>query len=180
MLGLKPPNMIYLSDAKPSSRNTKCISKYLCFLLKNSKTHRTTEQGSPVELSATATAKSLQSYPTVWPHPWDSPGKDTGVGCHFLLQCIKVTSESEVAQSCLTLWDPMDCSLAGSSVHRIFQAREFSRGVEMFIVCTIQHGSHQPPSATRNWIGIVLSHFECKYSHVASGSLWLPYWTTRF
>ena len=55
--------------------------------------------------------------------PWDSPGKNTGVGCHFLLQCMKVKSESEVAQSCLTLSDPMDCSLLGSSVHGIFQAR---------------------------------------------------------
>ena len=43
-------------------------------------------------------------------HPWDSPGKNTGVGCHFLLQCMKVKSESEVAQSCLTPSDPMDCS----------------------------------------------------------------------
>ena len=55
--------------------------------------------------------------------PWDSPGKNTGVGCHFLLQCMKVKSESEIAQSCLTLSDPMDCSPAGSSVHGIFQAR---------------------------------------------------------
>ena len=55
--------------------------------------------------------------------PWDSPGKNTGVGCHFLLQCMKVKSESEVAQSCLTLSNPMDCSLPGSSCHRIFQAR---------------------------------------------------------
>ena len=55
--------------------------------------------------------------------PWDSPGKNTGVGCHFLLQCMKVKSESEVAQSCLTLRDPMDCSLPGSSIHGIFQAR---------------------------------------------------------
>ena len=54
---------------------------------------------------------------------WDSPGKNTGVGCHFLLQCMKVKSESEVIQSCLTLLDPMDCSLPGSSVHGIFQAR---------------------------------------------------------
>ena len=53
-------------------------------------------------------------------HPWDSPGKNTGVGCHFLLQCVKVKSESEVAQSCLTLGDPMDCSLPGSSIHGIF------------------------------------------------------------
>jgi len=57
------------------------------------------------------------------PRPWDSPGKNTGVGCHFLLQCIKVKSESEVAQSCLTLSDPMDCSTPGSSIHGIFQAR---------------------------------------------------------
>ena len=61
--------------------------------------------------------------PTRLPHPWDSPGKNTGVGCHFLLQCMKVKSESEVAQSCPTLSDPMDCSLPGSSVHGIFQAR---------------------------------------------------------
>ena len=57
------------------------------------------------------------------PRPWDSPGKNTGVGCHFLLQCMKVKSESEVAQSCSTLSDPMDYSLPGSSVHRILQAR---------------------------------------------------------
>ena len=56
-------------------------------------------------------------------HPWDSPGKNTGVGCHCLLQCIKVKSESEVAQSCPTPSDPMDCSLPGSSVHGICQAR---------------------------------------------------------
>ena len=61
--------------------------------------------------------------PTRLPHPWDSPGKNTGVGCHFLLQCMKGKSESEVAQSCLTLSDPVDCSLPGSSVHGIFQAR---------------------------------------------------------
>ena len=56
-------------------------------------------------------------------HPWDSPSKNTGVGCHFLLQCMKVKSESKVAQSCLTLSDPMDCSPPGSSIHGIFQAR---------------------------------------------------------
>ena len=60
------------------------------------------------------------------PCPWDSPGKNTGVGCHFLLQCVKVKSESEVDQSCIhssTLLDPMDCSLPGSSAHGIIQAR---------------------------------------------------------
>ena len=61
--------------------------------------------------------------PTRLLRPWDSPGKNTGVGCHFLLQCRKVKSESKVAQSCPTLCDPMDCSLPGSSIHGIFQAR---------------------------------------------------------
>ena len=66
--------------------------------------------------------------PTRFPHPWDSPGKNTGVGCHFLLQCMKVKSESEVAQSCPTLSDPIDCSLPGSSVHGIFQTRVLGVG----------------------------------------------------
>ena len=61
--------------------------------------------------------------PTGLPRPWDSPGKDTGVGCHFLLQWVKVKSEREVAQSCPTLRNPLDCSLPGSSIHGIFQAR---------------------------------------------------------
>ena len=61
--------------------------------------------------------------PTRLPSPWDSPGKNTGVGCHFLLQCMKVKNESEVAQSCPTLSNPVDCSLPDSSVHGIFQAR---------------------------------------------------------
>ena len=61
--------------------------------------------------------------PTRLPHPWDSPGKNTGVGCHFLLQCMKVKSESEVTQSYPLPSNPMDCSLPGSSVHGIFQAR---------------------------------------------------------
>ena len=61
--------------------------------------------------------------PTRLPRPWDSPGKNTGVGCHYLLQCVKVKSGSEVSQSCPTLRDPMDCSLPGSSFHGIFQAR---------------------------------------------------------
>ena len=64
--------------------------------------------------------------------PWDSPGKNTGVGCHFLLQCMKVKSESEVAQSCPTLRDPMDCSLPGSSVHRILRARVLEWGAIAF------------------------------------------------
>ena len=72
--------------------------------------------------------------PTRLPHPWDSPGKNTGVGCHFLLQCMKVRSESEVIQLCPTLSDPMDCSLTGSSIHGIFQARVLEWGAIAFIL----------------------------------------------
>ena len=86
-------------------------------------------------------AKSLQSCPTLQPHrqqptrlphPWDSPGTNTGVSCHFLLQCKKVKSEREVAQPCLTLRDLMDCSLPGSSIHGIFQARVLEWGAIAF------------------------------------------------
>ena len=66
--------------------------------------------------------------PTRLRHPWDPPGKNTGVSCHFLLQCMKVKSEREVAQSCPTLSDPMDCSLPGSSVRGIFKARVLEWG----------------------------------------------------
>ena len=86
--------------------------------------------------SVCTAAKSLQSCPTLCdpiegsppgsPPPWDSPGKNTGVGCHFLLQCMKVKSESEVAQLYPTLCNPMDCSLLGSSVHGIFRQEHWS------------------------------------------------------
>ena len=88
---------------------------------------------------AAAAAKSLQSCPTLRPQrrqptrvpcPWDSPGKNTGVGCHFLLQCMKVKVKS--LQSCPILSDPMDCSLLGSCVHGIFQARVLEWGAIAF------------------------------------------------
>ena len=90
--------------------------------------------------AAKAHAKSVVSdsvrphrwQPTRLPRPWDSPGKNTGVGRHFLLQCMKVKSESEVTQSCLTLLDPMDCSLPGFSIHGIFQARVLEWGAIAF------------------------------------------------
>ena len=94
------------------------------------------------QLHAAAAAKSLQSCPTLCdpvdgsplgsPCPWDSPGKNTGVGCHCFLQRVKVKSESEAAQSCLTPINPMDCSLPGSSVHGIFQARVLEWGAIAF------------------------------------------------
>ena len=70
--------------------------------------------------------------------PWDSPGKNTGRGCHFLLQCMKVKSESEVSQSCLTLSNPMDCSLPVSSIHGIFQARVLKWGAIAFSVIDLK------------------------------------------
>ena len=94
-----------------------------------------------MNLAAAAAAKSLQSCPSLCDpidgsppgsRPWDSPGKNTGVGCHFLPQCMKVKSESEVVQSCPTLCDPMDCSLPGSSAHGIFQARVLERDAIAF------------------------------------------------
>ena len=76
--------------------------------------------------------RSHRRQPIRLPHPWDSLGKNTGVGCHFLLQCMKVKSESEVAQSCLTLSDLIDYSPPGSSVHGIFQARVLEWGAIAF------------------------------------------------
>ena len=85
---------------------------------------------SRVRLFATPWTADYQAFP----HPWDSPGKNTGVGCHFLLQCMKVESESEVAQSCPTLRNPMDCSPPGPSIHGIFQARVLEWGAIAFSV----------------------------------------------
>ena len=72
--------------------------------------------------------------------PWDSPGKNTGVGCHFLLQCMKVKSENEVTQSCPTHSDPMDCSLPGSSIHGIFQAGVLEWVAIAFSSIVVEHG----------------------------------------
>ena len=82
-----------------------------------------------------------RQQPTRLCHPWDSPGKNTGGGCHFLLQCRKVKSESEVAQSCRTLSDPMDCSLPGSSVHGTFQER-----VPEWVAIAFSDKAHYPLS----------------------------------
>ena len=92
-----------------------------------------------------AAAKSLQSCPTLCdpiegsppcsPIPWDSPGKNTGVGCHCLLQGMKVKSESEVTPSCLTVSNPMDYSLPGSSIHGIFQAKVLEWVAIAFFPC---------------------------------------------
>ena len=78
--------------------------------------------------------------PTRLPRPWDSPGKNTGVGCHFLLQCVKVKNESEVTQSCPTLRDSMDCSPPGSLVHGSFQARVLEWGaIAVKYICSCMY-----------------------------------------
>ena len=92
-----------------------------------------------LESPAAAAVKLLQLCSTLYdptrlPHPWDSPGKNTGVGCHFLLQCMKVKTESEIAQSCPTLSNPMDYSPPGSSIHGIFQVRVLRWGAIAFSV----------------------------------------------
>ena len=86
---------------------------------------------------ASVLSNSVQPHrwqPTRLPHPWDSPGKNTRVGCHFLLPRMKMKSESEVFQSCPTLCDPMDCSLPGSSIHEVFQARVLEWGAIAFSI----------------------------------------------
>ena len=100
---------MYFKKSSPQ----RSLSKTLC--------HAMLSHFSRVRLCVTP-----QMAATRLPCPWDSPGQNTGVGCHFLLQCMKVKSESEVAQSCLTPHDPMDCSLPGSSIHGIFQAKYWS------------------------------------------------------
>ena len=94
-----------------------------------------------------------RQQPTRLPRPWDSPGKNTGVGCHFLLQSMKVKSESEVAQSCLTLSDPMDCSLPGSSVYGIFQARVLEWGAIAFSG-SLTNGHQYYPVSLSNIVSI--------------------------
>ena len=118
-------------------------------------------------IAATAAAKSCQSCPTcatpetaaqrLWQsqrlrRPWDSPGKSTGVGCHFLLQCMKVKSVSEVAQSCPTLSDPMDYSLPGFSICGISQAR-ILEGVAV----PFSRGSTWPRDQT--WVSCIAGRF---------------------
>ena len=94
-----------------------------------------------------------RQQPTRLPRPWDFPGKNTGVGCHFLLQNMKVKSESEVAHSCPTLSILMDCSLPGSSVHGIFQARVLEWGAIAFSYETAEEAnSSYNSSSTLNLI----------------------------
>ena len=92
-----------------------------------------------------------RQQPTRLPYPWDSPGKNNEVGCHFLLQCVKVKNESEVTQSCLTHSNPMDCSLPGSSVHGIF-GQEYWSGVPLpSPICSYDCINQIASHSFRNW-----------------------------
>ena len=116
--------------------------------------------------------------PTRLPRSWDSPGKNTGVGCHFLLQCMKVKSESEVAQSCPTLLDPMDCSLPGSSLHGIFQARVLQWGaiaslplLSRFPLKPTSHSLHSCLTCSAFSLLCLLPQHHCSYHFPRSPSL---------
>ena len=103
--------------------------------------------------------------PTRFLCPWDSPGKNTGVGCHFLLQCMKVKSEREVAQSCPTCSYPMDCSLPGSSVHGIFQAR-------ILEWVAIAFSDNLPQGLAIHWILMQLLNSPGGFYHTAGSLFW--------
>ena len=93
------------------------------------------------------------------PHrPWDSPDKNTGVDCHFLLQCMKVKSECEVAQSCPTLSDPMDCSLPGSSFHGDSQGKNPGVGFHALLQGIFPTQGSNPGLLHYRWILYHLSH----------------------
>jgi len=116
--------------------------------------------------------------PTRLPHPWDSPGKNTGVGCHFLLQCMKVKSESEVAQLCLTLCDPMDCSLPGYSIHGISR-QEYWSGVPLPSPKTSLDPRVKEREAMSN-NGLNVGNASIFSPAWAIGSLfWIPVWATK-
>ena len=125
-------------------------------------------------LSPSIVSNSVQPQrrqPTRLPRPWDSLVKNTGVGCHFLLQCMKVKSESDVAQSCLTLSDPMDCSPPGSSVHGICQGRVLEWGATAFSLKHAREIFSGRDCWTRRQRGILGSLIEGRHLTVRSTCL---------
>ena len=117
---------------------------------------------------------SHRRQPMRLPCPWDSPGKNIGVGCHFLLQCMKVKSESEVAPSCPTLGDPMDCSLPGSSAMG-FSRQEYRSGVPLpspsEILAALKTNGNSPQN-TVVWIENFKSEPKCTESLFINSFLW--------
>ena len=146
-----PHRFKFVLEEKVSNFVSKiCSEKYILHLIP-SNTHRylryTSTMFSSIAFCSVPSVVSDSVRPHRWqptrlPCPWDSPGKNTGVGCHFLLQWMKVKSESEVIQACPTPSDPMDCSLPGSSVHGIFQARVLEWGAIAFSTIAL----YEPPN----------------------------------
>ena len=123
---------------------------------------------------------------SVWPHrrqptrlpcPWDSPAKNTGVGCHFLLQGVKVKSESEVAGSCPTLSDPMDCSLPGSAIHGIFQARVLKWVAIAFSNKILESRPLFPDGCHIADVQYLLNELSCLEISTFVSPPWCGYWT---
>ena len=112
-------------------------------------------------------AQPYRRQPTRLPHPWDSPGKNTGVGCHFLIQCMKVKIQSEVTQSCLTLRDSMDCSPPGSSVHGNLQARVLEWGAIVFSIFLVLNDLFISSSIYFSYLLIFSFPFLLEYSHLS-------------
>ena len=112
--------------------------------------------------------------PTRLPHPWGSPGKNTGVGCHFLFQCMKVNSESEVSQSCLTPSDPMDCSPPGSSVPGIFQARGLEWGAIAFSYWAWKKTREAQQEKSTRWAQEKPWQWEAHAPQLEDSFCWLP------
>ena len=113
--------------------------------------------------------------PTRFPCPWDSPGKNTGVGCHFLIHCMKVKRENEVAQSCPTPSDPMDCRLPGSSVHGIFQARVLEWGAIAFSdVCSRFLKRIMPLFPTLVMEKNLITEYSIKYRKFSGNTIKIP------
>ena len=113
------------------------------------------------------------------PRPWDSPGQNTGVGCHFPLQCMKVKSESEVAQSCLTLSNLMDCSPPGSSIHGILQARVLECVAIAFSKCCMFSNSeffNSWENLTNLYIFPVCCHVQISDTHSHCSALSIISW----
>ena len=117
------------------SQSSKQIRKKKELNFSKSGWHSYNEKLLLVTLVVSDSVEPCRRQPTRLSCPWDSPGKNTGVGCHFLLQCMKVKSEREVAQLCPTLCNPMHCSPPGSSTHEIFQARLLEWGAIAFSDC---------------------------------------------
>ena len=124
-----------ISGSSAFSKTSLNIRKFTVHLLlkpglENFKHHFTSECCCCCQVTSVVSDSVLphRQQPTRLPRPWDSPGENTGVGCHFLRQCVKVKSESEVTQPCPTLGDPVGCSPPGSSIHGLFQARVLESG----------------------------------------------------